>query len=111
MNFANDVNEKVPRTTKTELRAGLHRTRSMERHKALISTRHASQIVLESFDLPPQSSHSAPEDLLGAFQETRHLPTELLRPSGRSKCVQIISKGFYERHVAPIEAAKTKSLS
>ena len=85
MNFANDVNRNVPRTTKTELRAGLHRTRSMERHKALISTRHASQIVLESFDLPPQSSHSAPEELLGVSQETRHLPTEPLRPSGRSK--------------------------
>jgi hypothetical protein len=34
-NFANDVNQNVPRTTKTELDAGFHSTRSRERKRAL----------------------------------------------------------------------------
>ena len=57
-NFANDVNQNVPRTTKTELDAGFHSTRSRERKRALTSTQNAPQIVPESSEIHPQSTQS-----------------------------------------------------
>ena len=64
-NFANDVSQNVPRTTKTELDAGFHSTRSRERKRAQISSQNASKIVPESFKITPQNSQRAPEELHG----------------------------------------------
>ena len=75
-NFANDVSQNVPRTTKTELDAGFHSTRSRDRKRAQISSQNASKIVPESSKIIPQSSqraseerHRAPEELQRASQE------------------------------------------
>ena len=62
-NFANDVSQNVPRTTKTELDAGFHSTRSKERTRARKSSKNASKIVPESSKIIPQSSQRAPEEL------------------------------------------------
>ena len=91
-NFANDVHQNVPRTTKTELDAGFHSTRSRERKRAHKSSPNASKIVSESFIITPQSSqrvpeelHRAPEDLQRASQEPPDLLTEPLNSQGLSK--------------------------
>ncbi len=59
-NFANDVHQNVPRTTKTELDAGFHSTRSRERQIAQKSCQNASNIVPKSSKISPQSSQRAP---------------------------------------------------
>ena len=69
-NFANDVSQNVPRTTKTELDAGFHSTRSRERKRAQISPQNASKIV-------PESSKSFPR----APKELPRSSTELPRTS------------------------------
>ena len=96
-NFANDVNQNVPRTTKTELDAGFHSTRSRERKRARKSSQNAPKIVPESSKITPQSSqrapeelHRAPEDLQRASQEPPDLPTEPLK---LPRAVQGASKG------------------
>ena len=97
MNFANDVNQNVPGTTKTELAAGFHSTRSRERKRYLRSTQHASNIVPESSEILPQSSQRVPEELNRApkvfqrvSQEPPDLPTEPLKVP---RTVQGASKG------------------
>jgi len=97
-NFANDVSQNIPRTTKTELDAGFHSTRSRERKRAHISSQNASKIVPESSNIIPQSSqraleelHRAPEDLQRASQKTSDLPTEPLKVP---RTVQGSSEGF-----------------
>ena len=96
-NFANDVSQNVPRTTKTELDAGFHSTRSRERKRAQISSQNASKIVPESSKIIPQSSQRSPEELQSATnefqrasQESPDLPTELLK---LPRAVQGASKG------------------
>ena len=96
-NFANDVSQNVPRTTKTELDAGFHSTRSRERKRSRTSSQNASKIVPESSKITPQSSqrapeelHRAPEDLQRASQEPPDLPTEPLK---LPRAVQGASKG------------------
>ena len=96
-NFANDVHQNVPRTTKTELDAGFHSTRSRERKTFRKSSPNASKIVPESSEIHPQSTqrapevlHRAPKDLQRASQEPPDLPTEPLK---LPRPVQGASKG------------------
>jgi len=96
-NFANDVHQNVPRTTKTELDAGFHSTRSRERKRAFKSPQNAPNIVPKSSKISPPDSqrapeelHRAPEDFQRAFQEPPDLPTEPLK---LPRAVQGASKG------------------
>ena len=96
-NFANDVSQNVPRTTKTELDAGFHSTRSRERKRAFKSSQNASKIVPESSKINPRSTQTAPEelqrapeDLQRASQELPDLPREPLK---LPRAVQGASKG------------------
>ena len=96
-NFANDVSQNVPRTTKTELDASFHSTRSRERKRYRTSAQNASNIVPESSKITPQSSqrapeelHRAPKGLQRASQEPPDLPTEPLK---LPRAVQGASKG------------------
>ena len=73
-NFANDVSQNVPRTTKTELDAGFHSTRSRERKRARISSQNASKIVPESSKITPQSSQRASEELHRAPEISKERP-------------------------------------
>ena len=98
-NFANDVSQNVPRTTKTELDAGFHSTRSRERKRSRTSSQNASKIVPESSKITPQSSqraleelHRAPEDLQRASQEPPDLPTE--PPSSSQGLSKVRPKGL-----------------
>jgi len=97
-NFANDVSQNVRRTTKTELDASFHSTRSRERKRTQTSCQNASKIVPKSSKITPQSSLRAPkelrratEELQRASQEPPDLPTEPLK---LPKSVQGASKGF-----------------
>ena len=85
-NFANDVSQNVPRTTKTELDAGFHSTRSRDRKRIQKSSQNALKIVPESSKITPRSSQRAPEELhrapkvlQRASQEPPDLPTEPLK--------------------------------
>ena len=96
-NFANDVHQIVPRTTKTELDAGFHSTRSRERKRSRQSSQNVSKIVPESSEINPRSSQRAPEELQRApeelqraSQEPPDLPTEPLK---LPRAVQGPSKG------------------
>ena len=69
-NFANDVSQNVPRTTKTELDAGFHSTRSRERKRAQTSSK-----------MLPKSSPRGPKSLPRAPKELPRSSTELPRCS------------------------------
>ena len=69
-NFANDVSQNVPRTSKTELDAGFHGTRSRDR-KGL--NNHPKML--------PKSSPRAPKSLPRAPKELSRNSTELPRSS------------------------------
>ena len=73
-NFANDVSQNVPRTTKTELDAGFHSTRSRDRKRAQSSSQNAPKIVPESSKITPQSSQRAPEELHRAPKVSKERP-------------------------------------
>ena len=118
-NFANDVHKNVPRTTKRELDAGFHRTRSRERKRARTSSQNAFNIVPESSKIIPQSSqrapeelHRAPEEFQRASQEPPDLPTEPLK---LPRAVQGASKGSprdpFGKHSGTILASKLRSRS
>ena len=69
-NFANDVNQNVPRTTKTELDAGFHSTRSKD-----------NKCIDNNLKMLPKSSPRAPKSLPRAPKEFPRSSTELPRAS------------------------------
>ena len=64
-NFANDVSQNVPRTTKTELDAGFHSTRGRDRKRS----RKSSKMLPKSSPRAPKSLPRAPKELPRSSEE------------------------------------------
>ena len=91
-NFANDVHQNVPRTTKTELDAGFHSTRSRERKTSRTSSQNASKIVPESSKITPQNSQRALESSTELPRTSKERPRSPQISQQRSSSSQGLSK-------------------
>ena len=118
-NFANDVSQNVPRTTKNRARCWLpqHAQQGKTNCFKIIPTCFQNR-PRELRNPPPEhpkSSRGAPTSSRGAPKSIPGAPRSLNRtpqaPKGGPRCVQRVSEGPFGRHSGTIGASKLRSRS